>query len=120
MHWPKNFEEADRRGEELGLTQDEAAFYDALEVNDSAVAVLGDETLRMIAQELVRAIRNNITIDWTVRENVRVHLRIVVKRHPSSLRVSPGQAREGYPDRVGTGRSAIGAPGPLVVTADPE
>jgi type I restriction enzyme R subunit len=56
------------------------AFYDALEVNDSAVAVLGDETLRTIAQELVRAIRNNITIDWTVRENVRAHLRILVKR----------------------------------------
>jgi type I restriction enzyme R subunit len=72
--------EADRRGEKLGLTEEEMAFYDALEVNDSAVAVLGDETLRTIAQELVRAIRNNITIDWTVRENVRAHLRILVKR----------------------------------------
>ena len=72
--------EADRRGEELGLTQDEKAFYDALEVNDSAVAVLGDQTLRIIAQELVGTIRNNVTIDWTVRENVRAHLRILVKR----------------------------------------
>jgi type I restriction enzyme R subunit len=76
----QDLREADRRGEELGLTEEETAFYDALEVNDSAVAVLGDETLRTIAQELVRAIRNNITIDWTVRENVRAHLRILVKR----------------------------------------
>jgi type I restriction enzyme R subunit len=76
----QNLREADRRGEELGLTQEETAFYDALEVNDSAVAVLGDETLRTIAQELVRAVRNNVTIDWTVRENVRAHLRILVKR----------------------------------------
>ena len=76
----RQLREADRRGEELGLTEEETAFYDALEANDSAVAVLGDETLRTIAQELVRAIRNNITIDWTVRENVRAHLRILVKR----------------------------------------
>jgi type I restriction enzyme R subunit len=72
--------EANRRGEELGLTEEETAFYDALEVNDSAVAVLGDQTLRTIAQELVRTVRNNVTIDWTVRENVRAHLRILIKR----------------------------------------
>jgi len=76
----QNLRAADRRGEELGLTEEETAFYDALEVNDSAVAVLGDQTLRTIAQELVRAVRNNITIDWTVRENVRARLRILVKR----------------------------------------
>jgi type I restriction enzyme R subunit len=76
----RDLREADRRGEKLGLTEEETAFYDALEVNDSAVAVLGDETLRRIAQELVRAIRNNITIDWTVRENVRAQLRVLVKR----------------------------------------
>jgi type I restriction enzyme R subunit len=72
--------EADRRGEQLGLTEDEIAFYDALEVNDSAVQVLGDETLRMIAQELVRAVRNSVTIDWTLRENVRAKIRVMVKR----------------------------------------
>ncbi len=72
--------EADRRGEDLGLTEDEIAFYDALEVNDSAVQVLGDETLRAIAQELVRAVRNNVTIDWTLRENVRARMRVLVKR----------------------------------------
>jgi type I restriction enzyme R subunit len=60
--------------------EDEVAFYDALEVNDSAVAVLGDETLRLIAQELVKAVRNSITIDWTVRENVRAQMRVIVKR----------------------------------------
>jgi type I restriction enzyme, R subunit len=56
------------------------AFYDALETNDSAVQVLGDETLRTIARELVSTVRNNLTIDWTVRENVRAHLRVLVKR----------------------------------------
>ena len=59
----KELREADRRGEKLGLTDDEVAFYDALEVNDSAVAVLGDATLRLIAQELVEAVRGSITID---------------------------------------------------------
>jgi type I restriction enzyme R subunit len=72
--------EADRRGEQLGLTEEEIAFYDALEVNDSAVQVLGDETLRTIAQELVQAVRNSVTIDWTLRENVRAKIRVMVKR----------------------------------------
>ncbi len=76
----RDLREADARGEKLGLTEDEIAFYDALEVNDSAVKVLGDETLRTIAQELLRAVRNNITIDWTVRENVRAQMRVMVKR----------------------------------------
>ncbi|MGB7910671.1 MAG: type I restriction endonuclease subunit R [Desulfobaccales bacterium] len=76
----KNLREADRRGEALGLTEDEVAFYDALEVNDSAVKVLGDETLQIIAQELVRAVRNNVAIDWTLRENVRAQMRVMIKR----------------------------------------
>jgi len=76
----KGMREADRRGEELGLTEDEVAFYDALETNDSAVKVLGDETLQGIARELVETVRNNVTIDWTVRENVRARLRVLVKR----------------------------------------
>ncbi len=76
----KEMRRANQRGEELGLSEDELAFYDALEVNDSAVKVLGDETLRTIAQELVAAVRRNITIDWTVRENVRAQIRILVKR----------------------------------------
>lgn len=72
--------EAGRRGEELHLTEEEIAFYDALEVNDSAVKVLGDETLKGIARELVETVRNNVTIDWTVREAVRAKLRVMVKR----------------------------------------
>jgi type I restriction enzyme, R subunit len=71
---------ANARGEVLGLSEDELAFYDALETNDSAVQVLGDETLRAIAQELVRTVRANVTIDWTLRENVRAQLRVLVKR----------------------------------------
>jgi type I restriction enzyme R subunit len=76
----KDMREADRRGEDLGLTEDELAFYDALETNDSAVKVLGDETLRGIARELVETVRSNVTIDWTLRENVRAQLRVLVKR----------------------------------------
>jgi type I restriction enzyme R subunit len=76
----KDMRLAEARGEELGLTDDELAFYDALETNDSAVKVLGDETLRMIARELVDSVRSNVTIDWTIRENVRAHLRVIVKR----------------------------------------
>ena len=72
--------EADRRGEMLGLSEDEVAFYDALETNDSAVKILGDETLRAIARELVATVRANVTIDWTMRENVRAQLRVLVKR----------------------------------------
>ena len=71
---------AKARGEQLGLSDDELAFYDALETNDSAVQVLGDETLRDIARQLVETVRNNVTIDWTLRENVRAHLRVLVRR----------------------------------------
>jgi type I restriction enzyme R subunit len=71
---------ANEHGTELGLSEDEIAFYDALETNDSAVKVLGDATLRGIARELVAAVRNNVTIDWMVRENVRARLRVIVKR----------------------------------------
>jgi type I restriction enzyme R subunit len=76
----KELREADRRGEDLELSKDELAFYDALETNDSAVAVLGDETLKTIAKELVDIVRKNVTIDWTVRENVRAGMRVIVKR----------------------------------------
>ena len=84
----RDMREANARGEKLGLSEDELAFYDALETSDSAVQVLGDETLRSIAQELVETVRGNVTIDWTLRENVRANLRRLVKR---TLR------RYGYP-----------------------
>jgi len=76
----KDMRQANARGEALGLSEDELAFYDALETNDSAVKVLGDETLRGIARELVTAVRASVTIDWTMRENVRAQLRVIVKR----------------------------------------
>ena len=76
----KEMREANARGEALRLSEDELAFYDALETNDSAVKVLGDETLRSIARELVATVRSNVTIDWTLRENVRAQLRVYVKR----------------------------------------
>jgi type I restriction enzyme R subunit len=76
----KEMREAAKRGEKLGFTDEELAFYDALEVNDSAVKVLGDETLRMIARELVETVHRNVTIDWTVKESVRAKLRTMVKR----------------------------------------
>ena len=72
--------EANQRGERLGLSEDELAFYDALETNDSAVQVHGHKTLRDIARQLVETVRNNVTIDWTLRQNVRANLRRLVRR----------------------------------------
>ena len=76
----KEFREARSRGDELGLSEEELAFYDALEVNDSAVAVMGDSALRQIAKELANTVRNNAAIDWSVRESVRANMRRMVKR----------------------------------------
>ncbi|MBF0320004.1 MAG: type I restriction endonuclease subunit R [Nitrospirae bacterium] len=76
----KYMNKAANRSEKMKLTEDEFAFYDALETNDSAVKVLGDEVLRTIARELVDTIKNNWAIDWTLRENVRAKLRLHVKR----------------------------------------
>ena len=76
----RQMREAARRGEDLKLTEDELAFYDALEVNDSAVKVLGESTLTAIAHELVETIRHSVTIDWTEREAVRAKIRVAVKR----------------------------------------
>ena len=76
----KDMRAANARGEALGLSEEELAFYDALETNDSAVKVLGEPTLTMIARELVATVRKNVAIDWTVRENVRAQLRVLVKR----------------------------------------
>jgi type I site-specific restriction-modification system R (restriction) subunit len=76
----KEMREANQRGEQLNLTEDEVAFYDSLETNDSAVQVLGDETLRIIARELVEMVRRNVAIDWTVKESARARLRVMVRR----------------------------------------
>ena len=76
----KEIKEADKEAETLGLTTEEVAFYDALEVNDSAVKVLGDETLKVIAREIADKVRSNATIDWTIRESARAKLMVLVKR----------------------------------------
>ncbi|MFI5164798.1 MAG: type I restriction enzyme endonuclease domain-containing protein, partial [Bacteroidia bacterium] len=76
----KKLKDEDRRGVNLKLNEDELAFYDALEVNDSAVQVLGDDTLKTIAREVAETMRNNISIDWTLKESVQAKLRVAVKR----------------------------------------
>ena len=76
----KDIKEADRKGEDMGLDFREYAFYTALEVNDSSVAILGDDILRHIARELVETVKRNTSIDWTVRENVQAKMRIAVKK----------------------------------------
>jgi len=76
----REMREAADRGKALGLTENELAFYDALEVNDSAVAILGDEKLAKIAKDLTATVRQNTAIDWTSRESIRANLRRMVKR----------------------------------------
>jgi type I restriction enzyme R subunit len=76
----KEIKESDKEGERLGLTKDEVAFYNALEVNDSAVQVMGDEQLREIAREIAEKVKANATIDWTIRESARAKLMVIVKR----------------------------------------
>ena len=76
----KEIKAADAEGERLGLSTDEVAFYNALETNDSAVAVLGDDTLREIAREIAEKVKANATIDWAIRESARAKLMVLVKR----------------------------------------
>lgn len=71
---------ADKRGEDLGLTEAEIAFYDALTENESAKGVLGDDSLRDLARVLVTEVRKKATIDWTIKESVQAKLRVIVKR----------------------------------------
>lgn len=75
----KKFHAAAQRGEQLGLNGDETAFYDALATNEAAVRELGDETLKAIAVELTQKLRASVTVDWSVRENVRARLRVMVR-----------------------------------------
>lgn len=76
----KQIKEADKEGEKLGLNNDEVAFYNALEINDSAVQILGDDTLKEIAREIADKVRANATIDWTIRESARAKLMVLVRR----------------------------------------
>ena len=76
----KEMNEASKKGKDLGLTDDESAFYDALEANDSAVKIIGDEKLKELAHALVEQVKANTSIDWTIRESVRSKLKVIVKR----------------------------------------
>ncbi len=76
----KEVREAEKRGEQLNLTNDEVAFYDALLENPSAKAVMQEDSLREMARLLVDRVRKNASIDWTLKENVRSRLRVIVKR----------------------------------------
>jgi type I restriction enzyme R subunit len=76
----KEMDAATKRGEDLGLTDDEVAFYDALAANESAVKAMGDDKLRVIATELITQVRKSVTIDWTLREGARAKIRVMVKR----------------------------------------
>ena len=76
----KDLDAATKRGENLGLTDDEVAFYDALAANESAVIAMGDDKLKVIAAELITQVRKSVTIDWTLREGARAKIRVMVKR----------------------------------------
>jgi type I restriction enzyme, R subunit len=87
----KKFREAAARGEQLGLTEDEVRFYDALANNESAVRELTDETLKKIAHELAENLRKNLTVDWSARESVQAKLRLMVKRILRKYKYPPDQ-----------------------------
>ena len=76
----RDVREARKRGEEEGLSDDEIAFYDALADNESAVEVMGNDCLRVIAHELLTSLKENITVDWVNRRNARARLRVLVRR----------------------------------------
>lgn len=76
----KELRAAQARGEEEGLSEDELAFYDALAENQSAVEVMGNDQLKVIAHELLVQLQGNITVDWAHRENARAKMRVLVKR----------------------------------------
>ena len=76
----KDLDAATKRGEDLGLTDDEIAFYDALAANDSAVVAMGDDKLKVIAAELITQVKRSVTIDWTLRESARARIKVMVKR----------------------------------------
>ena len=76
----KDLDAAGKRGEKMGLTDDEVAFYDALATNQSAVEAMGDAKLRVIAAELITKVKASVTIDWTLRESARARIKVMVKR----------------------------------------
>jgi type I site-specific restriction-modification system R (restriction) subunit len=87
----RKFREAAARGEQLGLSEDEVRFYDALANDESAVLELTDETLKKIAHELAENLRKNLTVDWSARESVQARLRLMVKRILRKYKYPPDQ-----------------------------
>ncbi len=87
----RKFRAASTRGEQLGLSEDEIRFYDALADNESAVRELSDETLKKIAHELTENLRQNLSVDWSERESVRAKLRLMVKRILRKYKYPPDQ-----------------------------
>ncbi|HHK3762143.1 TPA: type I restriction endonuclease subunit R [Pseudomonas aeruginosa] len=90
----KNFAAASKRGDALGLNDDELAFYDALANNEASVRELGDEILAKIAHELTDSLRQNVTVDWSNRDSVRAKLRLMVKRILRKYKYPPDQQEE--------------------------
>ena len=90
----KKMREEQQRGTQLNLTEEEVAFYDALADNESAKEVLGDTTLKMMAHELVEMIRKNVTIDWTLRDNVQANLRVKVKHLLKKYKYPPDKQQK--------------------------
>ena len=90
----KKFQEAAQRGERLGLSQSEVAFYDALATNEAAVRELGDETLKKIAVELTQSLRRSVTVDWAKRETVRAKLRVMVRTLLRRYKYPPDRQEE--------------------------
>lgn len=90
----KQVKAAINRGEELGLNDDEVAFYDALSTNQSAVKLMGDEILRKIATEIAGTIRNNLTVDWTVRKNMQAKMRVLIKKKLKEYKYPPDASKE--------------------------
>jgi len=90
----KKFSSAARRGEQLGLNEDELAFYDALAMNEASVRELGDEVLAKIAHELTASLRQNVTVDWNNRESVRAKLRLLVRRILRKYKYPPDRQEE--------------------------
>lgn len=76
----KDIRAARQRGEEQGLSEDEIAFYDALAENESAIQMMGDDKLKLIAHELLMSLRENVSVDWAHRESARARMRVMVKR----------------------------------------
>ena len=76
----KDIRAARQRGEEQGLSDEEIAFYDALAENESAIQMMGDDKLKLIAHELLVSLRENVSVDWAHRDSARARMRVLVKR----------------------------------------